>query len=128
MTRLFMICTDVIYPDEWSDWSLNETVIIDVFESENRKEASKRTARESLDSPLIQSRLSKAGFNVNYDLKPRLDFHQTYAVQASVSLLTSFPNILPALKVYCDEVNGNKPIRTRILKAIGRIEKSKLPI
>ncbi|MCG9625380.1 hypothetical protein L1D34_11045 [Vibrio mediterranei] len=75
MTRLFMICTDVIYSDEWLDWSLNETVIIDVFESENRKEARKRTARVIKGPPLLRRTVAptfKVMFSISFKFPKRL--------------------------------------------------------
>ncbi|MEZ8862510.1 hypothetical protein [Vibrio sp. 10N.247.311.51] len=129
MAKLFFICDQVIYSDDYLDFGLNEVVVHDIFEEKNRKEAElifSKIKIRTLRSGTIRHRLKMAGYNVKFEFHPRLAHPHLYALQASGSLCTQYPNVVHALKAYSDELDDKHLLRNRIEQSIEKIEQSKI--
>ncbi len=129
MAKLFFICDQVIYSDDYLDFGLNEVVVHDIFEAKNRKEAElifSKIKIRTLRSGTIRHRLKMAGYNVKFEFHPRLDHPHLYALQSSGSLRTQYPNVVHALKAYSDELDDKHLLRDRIEQSIEKIEQSKI--
>ncbi|MEZ9441203.1 MULTISPECIES: hypothetical protein [Vibrio] len=129
MAKLFFICDQVIYSDDYLDFGLNEVVVHDIFEAKNRKEAElifSKIKIRTLRSGTIRHRLKMAGYNVKFEFHPRLAHPHLYALQASGSLCTQYPNVVHALKAYSDELDDKHLLRNRLEQSIEKIEQSKI--
>ena len=129
MAKLFFICDQVIYSDDYLDFGLNEVVVHDIFEAKNRKEAElifSKIKIRTLRSGTIRHRLKMAGYNVKFEFHPRLGHPHLYALQSSGSLRTQYPNVVHALKAYSDELDDKHLLRDRIEQSIEKIEQSKI--
>ncbi|TCT60458.1 hypothetical protein EDB44_11279 [Vibrio crassostreae] len=128
MAKLFFICNQVFYSDDFFDFGLNEVVVHDIFEAKSRKEAEQIFSKikiKTLRSGVIQNRLKQAGYNVRFDLNPRLDHPNLFSLQASGSLRTQYPDILSALKAYSEDLEDRHLLKNRIELSIKKIEQSK---